>query len=266
MKFPKLNKVLNTGLPFTVNILFYISVFFFVFIQTDKAFAQDLDLNSYTHTTFNNFSKINGQILTTGFYHSASVHRLGGIDLGLKMMIGYIPDENRFGPLNDNTTITVPAFQANVGLIKGFEAGVRYFSFSYGDENKEKVNLYSGMLKYNVLSGLAFPDITLFSAYTRLTGISDFTINAISLGGIIGKSLPLLTVYAGGNYSSVTMDIDIMPDSGLYPSGLSSSIRENITHFTLGIALGLAPFTKLNLEYNIGEIQSGSLGIVLSIF
>lgn len=266
MKFPKLNKILNAGLFCTVNIIFYISLFSFVFIMTDKAFTQDLDLNSYEQTTFNNLSKINGQILTTGFYHSASVHRLGGVDLGLKMMIGYIPDENRLGPLNDNTTITVPALHANIGLIKGFEIGARYFSFSYGDENKENVNLYSGILKYNVLSGLAFPDITLISAYTRLTGMSDFTIEAVSLGGIIGKSLPLLTVYAGGNYSTVLMDIDIMPDSALYPSGLSSSIREYITHFTAGISLGLAPFTKLNLEYNIGEIQSASLGIVLSIF
>lgn len=243
-----------------------IKILFIIVVLFTNAPAQNLDLNKFEESTFANFSIVTGQLLGSGFYHSAGVHGFGGVDFGVKMMIGLIPGENQTGPLRNGSVVTIPVLQANIGLTDKFDIGGRFFSFEFGDAVKESVNLYSGLVKYNALSGLTFPDITFYSGYTRLTGASDFSLSTISFGGIVGKSLPLLTVYAGANYNMISMDVDLDPDTDLYPTGLSKKVNESVSHLTFGISLGLAPFTKINAEYNIGKIKSISLGIVLSIF
>ena len=246
--------------------LFCTTVILIFLLQSRSAAAQDLDLNKYDKSTFSNLTAVTGQILGSGLYHTASVHRFGGIDVGLKIMIGFIPDENRSGPLEDSNIVPMRAFQASVGLFKHLEIGGRVLSFRFGDDHEENVNLASGMIKYNLLSGLAFPDVTVYSAYSRLTGITDFSLNAVTIGGIVGKSIPVLTMYVGVNYNRVTMDIDLDPDPKRYVDGFKGSITENVTHFSFGVSLGLAPFTKINAEYNIGMAHSLSFGILFSIF
>jgi len=63
----------------------------------------------------------------------------------------------------------------------------------------------------------------------------------------------------------IKMDIDFAPNAR-YPSGLKKSYKENVPHFSFGVSLGLAPFTKMNIEYNIGEFQTATFGVMLSIF
>ncbi|KPK94314.1 hypothetical protein AMJ80_05495 [bacterium SM23_31] len=236
----------------------------FIFLGSGAA-AQDLNLNNYGAATFSNLTKAAGQILGSGLYHTAAIHRFGGVDLGLKSMLGYIPKKNQLGPLDGTKAVIIPVFQANVGLFGRFEVGGRLFSFRFGDENKEKVELTSGLVKFSVLRGIGLPDVTIFSAYSRITGISDFSLSAITVGGIVGKSIPVITVYAGANYNIIKMDVDLAPDAH-YPEGFSESYKENVPHFAFGISLGLTPFTKMNVEYNIGEFQTATFGIVLSIF
>jgi len=242
-------------------ILFILLVF-----KVNLIHSQDLNLNKYQEKSFNQFALITNQIFTSGFYHSAKAHEFGGADVGLKMIYGIIPNGKKSESFKNENLISIPSLQANIGLLKGLEIGGRYVSFDYGSENKEKVNLYSGIIKYNLINGLLFPDITIYSTYTRLNGVTVFKFDAISFGAIIGKSIPLISVYVGGNYSSSSMDIHLEPDRDLYPLGLNKSVRNTITHYALGLSVGLAPFTKLNLEYNKGEIQILSLGIILSIF
>lgn len=236
----------------------------FIFLSSG-AEAQDLDLNNYNSSTFSNFTKAAGQILGSGFYHTAEIHKFGGVDLGLKLMLGYISGKNQFGPLENTKAVLIPAFQANVGLLNRFEIGGRLFSFRLGDKNKEEVSLASGLVKFSVLHGIGLPDITLFSAYSRITGATDFSLDAVTIGGIIGKSIPVVTVYAGANYNIIKMDVNLAADAR-YPDGLTESYKENVPHFSFGMSLGLAPFTKMNIEYNIGEFQTATFGIVLSIF
>jgi len=236
----------------------------FVFLSSESA-AQDLDLNNYDASTFSNLTKATGQILGSGFYHTAAIHRFGGVDLGLKLMLGYIPEKNQLGPLEGTKAVLIPAFQANVGLFNRFEVGGRLFSFRLGDKNKEEVGLASALVKFSLLRGIGLPDITLFSAYSRITGITDFSLNAITVGCMVGKSIPVVTVYAGANYNMIKMDIDFAPNAR-YPSGLKKSYKENVPHFSFGVSLGLAPFTKMNIEYNIGEFQTATFGVMLSIF
>ena len=237
-----------------------------VFILFQIAPAQDLNLNNYDSETFINLSRAMGHLLSSGLYHSASVHRFGGVDLGMKAMFGFIPDDNQTGPLGGVRTIFMPAFQANIGILGRFDVGGRVFNFDFGDDNKEKVRLTSGIIKFRLISGLLTPDITIFSSYSKISGISDISLKCFSIGGIIGQNLPVVSFYAGFNYNFTTMDVNLEPDLN-YPVGFSKSYSVKEPQLTIGFAFGLVPFTKINLEYAMDEFnQSATFGVMVSIF
>ena len=238
----------------------------FLFLYRGNAAGQDLDLHNYSASTYNNFARLSGQLIGSGLYHTAGIHKFGGVDFGVKTMLGFIPKENRIGPLTGADIVPIPILQANIGLVKGFEAGGRFFKFKFGDRNAEEVTIASGVIKYNALKGLVFPDITFYSAYSRLTGVTDFSLNIYTIGGMLGKSLPLLTLYAGGNYNISRLNVKLSPIPRNYPDGYKRIISQNVFHYSVGMSLGLTPFTKVNAEFNVGKVKTITVGIILSIF
>jgi len=235
-------------------------------ICSSGAGAQDLNLNGYDSSTFSNLAVITGRLLGSGFCHTAGIHRFGGFDIGVKTMVGFVPDDMQAGPLSGAAVVPIPALQVNVGLFNTIEAGGRLFSFNYGKKNREQVNLSSGIVKFNVLSGLGLPDVTLYSAYSRLSGITDFSLQTITAGGTAGFGIPLIYVYAGAQVNFVTMDVNLAADNRLYPAGFSEKYKAEVNHFTAGLSLGLAPFTQVNAEYNYGEFSTVTLGLIFSVF
>lgn len=228
--------------------------------------AQDLNLNSYARSTFEDFVETTGQILGSGIYHGGGIHGFGGFDFGIKTMVGFIPGEMRDnGPFSKTSRVPIPVFQANIGLFNSIEAGGRLFQFDFGESNKEEVKLVSGIVKLKIMGGPGLPKATVYSSYSRISGIADFSFNTITIGGIIGYEIPVISVYAGGNYNLASMKVSLQEDNGFYPAGLNETIRKRIPHFTLGISLGLAPFTKINAEYNQGKIKTVTIGFIFLV-
>ena len=118
----------------------------------------------------------------------------------------------------------------------------------------------------SILDGLALPAISVFTSFSRLSGIEDFSVNNFSLGAVIGKGLPILNVYGGAYYNYSIVDIELRPDGVLYPTGYSDKIKVNSGVLVGGLAVSLAPFTRLNAEYVLGEIQTFTLGLIFSLF
>ncbi|MFC1561428.1 DUF6588 family protein [candidate division KSB1 bacterium] len=227
--------------------------------------AQDLDLNKYESEAFSNLAVVTGRVLGSGFYHTGAIHEFGGFDVGVKAMIAYIADDYKIGPMSDTKMVSMPVFQANVGLFDKFEIGGRFFSFKYGNSSKEEVTLSSGVVKYNLLSGLGLPDITVISAFSRISGVTDFSLKTYSFGGVIGYGVPIVTFYAGGTYNIVKMDVEL-ESGGLYPSRFSQSYTKYVNHWTAGLSLGVAPFAKLNAEFNLGEVNGVTAGLIFSVY
>ncbi len=228
--------------------------------------AQDLNLNKFQSSTFEGLAKITGQTLGAGIFHNAGTHGIGGFDAGVKIIGSIVPSGDKKGSLNDTRVVHLPVLQANIGLPGKFEIGARYFKYNFGTDNKEEVSLTSGILKYNILEGLAFPAISIFTSFSRMEGINDFTVNNFSIGALIGKGLPILNVYGGAYFNHSIVDIDLGPDSGLYPTGYSNKIKVNSGVLVGGLAVSVAPFTRLNAEYVLGEIQTFTLGLIFSLF
>ncbi len=236
------------------------------FLQSGNTYAQNLNLNEFQSTTFSDLAKVSGQVLGSGLFHRGGVHKFGSFDIGIKGMIGYIPGDLKAGALGSTKTLAIPTFQANVCIINNIEIGGRLFSFKYGNANKQDVNLASGIIKFKIIGGLGMPKISAFTAFSRLSGIEDFSLKTYTFGGIIGYSIPVISVYAGSSYNIVIMNVDLEPDYGFYPSGFSAKYTERVNHFTAGISLSIAPFTKVNVEYNIGEIQTVTAGLIFTLF
>lgn len=235
-------------------------------LQTD---AQDLNLNKYSSETFDELAEITGQVLGSGLYHTGSVHKFGGFDVGVKTMIGFLTDSEKVGPFYDTNIVPLPAIQANIGLFDHFEVGGRLVSYRFGTSSKEEINLVSGIVKYKVLGGIGLPDIASYAAWSRLSGITDFSLNTVTLGAVISYGIPFISAYAGANYNVSRLEVDLEPDNQytqFYPNGFSEDYRKNMAHLTVGANMAIAPFTRLNAEYNIGKINTVTVGIVLSLF
>jgi len=247
-------------------LLYIIATVLFFAADSEECRGQNLNLNDYNTDTFTKLTTVTGQILGSGYYHTGAIHRFGGFDVSIKSMIGIISDEYKNGPLDDTELIPLPAIQANVGLFDRFEIGGRLFSFKFGDKNKENINLTSGILKYKLLSGIGLPDIMSYAAFSRISGITDFSLKTVTLGAVIGYGVPFISVYAGVNYNIILMDVNLAPDNNLYPTGFNEEYTEKVGHFTAGTSLSIAPFTKINAEINIGKIKTATAGLVFSLF
>jgi len=229
-------------------------------------YGQDLNLNKFQSSTFDGLAKITGQTMGAGIFHNAGTHDVGGFDAGAKIMVSIVPSGEKTGSLNDTRIVHLPVLQGNIGLPGDFEIGARYFKYNFGTDSKEEVSFTSGVLKYNILDGLTFPSISVFTSFSRLSGINDFSMNNFSFGAIIGKGLPIVNVYGGAYFNYSVMNIEISPTPGLYPTGYSDKIKVKSGVLVGGLAVNLAPFTRLNAEYVLGEIQTFTLGLVFSLF
>jgi len=246
--------------------LVFIIAFLYCLTSARYCSSQDLNLNKYLSSTFSNIAILTGQVLGSGLYHSSKIHRFGGFDIGIKTMVGILPGEKQINAFDKTRRMLIPAFQANVGLFDRFEIGGRLFAFKFGEKNKEEVNLTSVIVKYNVFSGFGKPNIALFSSFSKISGISDFSLNAVTIGGVIGYNIPLISVYAGGNFNLIALKVSLDADNDLYPTGFFKNYYENVWHVTTGISLSIAPFTRINAEYNIGTINTVTLGLIFSVF
>ncbi len=241
-------------------------VFYIFILFPSYSRSQDLDLNNYDADTFSNLALVTGQVFGSGLYSTANSHSIGGFDAGVKTLIGFVPDSRQIGPLNNTNTFNIPVFHANTGVLGPFEVGIRLFSFRFGEKNREDVSHFTGILKYNVFEDGLTPAISLYSAYGRMSEISDFSLQTISIGAITGKSFLFIELYAGINVNNISMDVDLEPDGIRYISQFSRTYRKTVTHGTFGLSVTLAPFTNMVIDYNVGEIQTVTLGIFLSLF
>ena len=221
-------------------------------------------MNNYSSETFPVFTKALGTLLGTGLFHTGSVHASGGFDAGIKSNMIFISEENRTGPLSSIKFIPLPLFQANFGVLDNLELGGRYMNVEFGDDEPTTVSMYSGIVKYGVFQTFGLPKISLSGAYSTITGIDDFSFSALSFSGIVSKGFLLIDFYGGVSYNIYKMEAEFA-SGGLYDQDFSKSYKETDSRYTLGINLGLIPFTKVNLEYSSGFFRSITVGVLLSI-
>jgi len=220
--------------------------------------------------------KFFGSIVGGGLYHTADLHSVGGIDVGLRGVIAVVPDEFDDLPVFSEENLVGLAFlHGSLGLPGNFELLGRFFYFpvlgSDPDENASPpraadsrggVTLIGGGLKYGLLQIPGVPKIMVLGAYHVLLVPEEFdfgTVSTVSLKGVVSHSVPLLTVYAGGGIDITTLKLkDDIPILG----GDRSTGSEPL--LTLGVQIKPLPLIHVNGSYNFSEFPSFELGVGIS--
>jgi hypothetical protein len=216
--------------------------------------------------------KLFSSLVGSGFVNTASLHNLGGLDVGVRGVIAAIPDElkdivpnsvpNVRDPLSGTDTVPFPFLHASLGLPANLEIMAKVFSVSVADKPNSNVTLLGGALKYGLLKdNLTAPAITLLAGYQTILVPDEYafgTISTLSLKGFISKDFSILTLYGGGGIERTALTIEI-PDFDFkrdydltYPNG------------TIGLTLSPLPLLKVNADLNIGEVNNITVGVALS--
>ncbi|MFQ5706905.1 MAG: DUF6588 family protein [bacterium] len=214
-----------------------------------------------------------GSLVGGGLYHTAKLHHVGGLDVGVRGVVARVPDKFQDLPVFSQEDLLGLAFlHASLGLPGNFELIGRFFYLPIGSsrdinakpsraqDSRGGVTLVGGGLKYGLLQLPGLPKIMVMATYHAVFVPSEFdfgTVSSANFNAVVSHSLPLLTVYAGGG-----VDITRLKLNDEFLGG--DTFTETEPHLTLGANVNILPLVHVNGSYNFSEFSSFDLGIGLS--
>jgi hypothetical protein len=219
--------------------------------------------------------KLFSSLVGSGFVNTASLHKIGGLDVGARGVITAIPDEfksivpddikRKYGvtdPLSGTKTVPIPFLHASLGLPGNLEIMGKFISFKVADKPDGNITLLGGAVKYGLLRGNAgLPAITLLGGYQTVIVPQDYAfgnVSTFSLKGYISKSFLIATLYGGGGIDRTNLKIDI-------PGLITRDYEVTYPSFTVGATITPFPLVKVNADYNHGEVKNITVGVGVSI-
>lgn len=213
-----------------------------------------------------------------GLFHTAKLHSVGGIDVGLRGVVANVPDDLELLPVFiDESRIGLAFLHGSIGLPGRFELMGRFFYFPLGADadltlepprardSRGGVTLIGGGVKYGLVQAPGLPKITLLGAFHALGVPDEFdfgTVNTLSFKAIASHSLAIVTVYAAGGFDFTRLSLDDdLPD---FPDLAGESFDGSNGHFTLGVTANVFPFVHVNGSYSFSEFNSFDLGLGIS--
>lgn len=237
------------------------------------------DLTKQIEAILKLFSSLGGG----GFVHTAHLHKIGGIDIGLRGVFSVVPDEfddiipkGALGPfdpglrdpLEGEATVPFPLLHGSIGLPGNFEIMARFFNFPIADLPEGNVTLVGGGLKYGLFqSDLGLPQIVLLAGFQKLFVPDDYDFgdaSILSFKGFISKGFAIATIYAGGGYDRTSLKLNreklpfLPPDFNLEYDGA-------LVHGTVGLTVTPFPLFTVNADYNFSEFSNFTLGVGVSL-
>lgn len=213
--------------------------------------------------------KLFSSLVGSGFVNTASVHSIGGLDVGVRGVFAVIPDELQNivttpdlpDPLQDANVVPLPFFHGSLGLPANFEVTAKFFTFPLADEPSGNITLLGGALKYGLLKdNLTTPAIALLIGYQTILVPDEYafgTVSTWSFKGFVSKNFSILTLYGGGGIERTALTIDI-------PGFIKRDYDLTYPNGTVGLRLSPLPLLKVNADYNFGEITNFTAGVSLS--
>lgn len=216
--------------------------------------------------------KLFSSLVGSGFVNTASLHSLGGIDVGVRGVIATIPDEFKDivpdnvpdvrDPLSGENTVPLPFLHASLGLPANFEVMAKFITFKVANNPDGNVTLLGGALKYGLLKDdLTTPAIALLVGYQTILVPDEYafgTVSTLSFKGFISKDFSILTLYGGGGIERTALTIDI-------PGVITRDYDLTYPNGTVGVSLSPLPLLKVNADLNLGEVNNITVGVSLSV-
>ncbi|MFQ6115372.1 MAG: DUF6588 family protein [bacterium] len=229
----------------------------------DQAIEQEVDA----------ILKFFGSLVGGGLYHTADLHSVGGIDVGLRGIVANIPEDVKsLSAFSEEDLVGLAFLHGSFGLPGNFELFGRFFYFPIGSDadlnasppraadSRGGVTLIGGGLKYGVLQLPGLPKVMVMGTYHAVLVPDEFdfgTVSTVSFNGVASYSVPIFTLYAGGG-----IDISSLRLNDEFLNG--DRITESEPHLTLGAQIKPFPLVHANASYNVSEFNSFDLGIGIS--
>jgi hypothetical protein len=220
--------------------------------------------------------KFFGSLVGGGLFHTADMHKVAGVDVGLRGVVANVPDKFRDLPVFfDENHVGLAFLHASVGLPANFELFGRFFYFPFGadanpdlpvtppraEDSRGGITLIGGGLKYGLLQRLGLPKVTLMGTYHAVLVPEEFdfgTVGALSFKVVASHSLPVFTIFAGGG-----VDITRLKLNDEFLDGESFSDVE--PHATVGMKINILPLVHVNGAYSVSEFNSVAIGLGITL-
>jgi len=165
--------------------------------------------------------KFFGSVVGGGMYHTAEMHKVGGVDVGLRGVVASVPSDFDDLPIFvDTDNVGLAFLHGSIGLPANLELIGRFFYFPMGVDaqfsdfnefsdqlppenaldSRGGVTLIGGGLKYGLLQKPLLPKIMVMGTYHALFVPDEFdfgTVGTLSFKAVASYSIPLFTVFAG---------------------------------------------------------------------
>ncbi|RMF66676.1 MAG: hypothetical protein D6743_05985 [Calditrichaeota bacterium] len=247
------------------------------FVAAPAARAQYFKFDTATNDTeiredVDAILKFFNSLVGGGMFHTADLHSVAGLDIGLRGVVAKVPDKFKNLPVFSQENYLGLAFlHASFGLPGNLELFGRFFYFPIGSDqdlsatppradSRGGITLIGGGLRYGLLQLPALPKVMVMGAYHAVLVPDEFdfgTVSTVSFKGVVSQSLPLLTIYAGGG-----VDITSLKLSDQFLGG--DRFNKADPHLTIGAEIKPFPLVHVEAAYNIREFNSFDLGLGLS--
>ena len=207
-----------------------------------------------------------------GFVNTAELHQIGGIDVRLSFLGSPVPEQFRDiiptvkDPLEGVEFTSFGVLHGNLGVLPRLEVYGRFFTLPVQGEPKGgNVTLVGGGVKVGLLEDKpGSPALAIMGGYQSVLVPDNFDFGSVStwsLKAFISKSLPVVTLYAGGGADRTDL---ILTVPGLPPQ-IDESYRKLSPQGTAGVTFKFIPFVKINAEANYSTFWSFAAGAGLSV-
>ncbi|MFH1861718.1 MAG: DUF6588 family protein [bacterium] len=208
-----------------------------------------------------------GTGVSGGIYHTAGTHGVLGFDLGVRVMMVFVPDGK--SDILDSAEVTlfpVPVVQGSIGLPLDAELMLRGFAINFEDES---ISLIGVGLKKNfkpLLPIPGFPNLSAMVAYHRFKGSDIMTSNHLALAVIVSKKFMIIEPYAGIGMQRTSMNFKYTyVDPNLPPVEIDTTIKASTANFNVGLNIVPFPFVRIFADYSFGRFKEATVGLAVGI-
>jgi len=186
-----------------------------------------------------------GGVLGGGYYHYAKNLGLPGFDIGIRVPVKNISDDDIVLKSTDskNTIILLPLVQVEIGLPMNFDLIVRGISF-------EKISVFGGAIRYTFFSSKTLLDFSISGIIGYGSLSHDYMkANTTSANVIASIGIPIVKPYIGFGYDTSTL---IAGDKAKNENPALADLKGEYsgTRFEIGANISPFPFVYLYGAYN----------------
>lgn len=200
---------------------------------------------------------------TCGAFHTAKLHSIAGLDVGVQLVNLIIPGDYKDwpdGPFSDKGVISLPYLQANLGLPLKFEAFGRFFHYPMGTEpSREGVTFIGFGLKRGILQAPLLPKVAVMATYHSFFVPDVFNFGTVSniAGRIIAsQDFLIFNVYGGIGYDYTQFKLE--------EDAIEVDENTDGVHGNIGIQINPFPLLHVYADYHFADFAGFTIGAGLS--